>query len=120
MLREIKGVKQIPGEPRRRWFHDRFFDLVVWCSENDHPVGFQLCYKEGFETKALTWWEDSGFKHNRIDEGEDRTGRPKMAPILIADGRFDKDGVLPKFQKAGREIDAKISRFVTEKIRQYF
>ncbi len=43
MLRELKQVRQHKGEPRRRWFNDDYFDLIVWFSEKDSISGFQLC-----------------------------------------------------------------------------
>jgi hypothetical protein len=30
MLRELSYVRQALEEPRRRWFADDFFDLIVW------------------------------------------------------------------------------------------
>jgi hypothetical protein len=30
MLRELSHVRQALEEPRRRWFADDFFDLIVW------------------------------------------------------------------------------------------
>lgn len=42
MLREKEYVRQIKGEPRRRWFYDDFFDLIVWYGTDDSIIGFQL------------------------------------------------------------------------------
>ena len=42
MLKEYTHVRQIQGESKRRWFSDRYFDLIVWFGEQDEIVGFQL------------------------------------------------------------------------------
>ena len=42
MLRELKQVRQHKDEPRRRWFNDDYFDLIVWFSEKDSISGGNL------------------------------------------------------------------------------
>ena len=64
MLREIPKVRQIEGEPHRRWFTDDHFDLVLWDDESRQIVGFQLCYDKHDGERAITWKEDSGFSLN--------------------------------------------------------
>ena len=44
VLRELPRVQQVPGEPRRRWFHGHEMDLVVWEGADGAPIGFQLAY----------------------------------------------------------------------------
>ena len=43
MLSEV-ATRQSTREPRRRWFSDDDFDLVVWFSDSGVIVGFELCY----------------------------------------------------------------------------
>ena len=43
-LREIVDVRQVPGEPKRRWFSSDDIDLIVWLDDSGAPVSFQLCY----------------------------------------------------------------------------
>lgn len=119
MLRETRSVRQIPGESPRRWFSDDFFDLIVWYSPRSDIEGFQLCYQKGRDEKALTWFKDAGFSHNRIDNGEGRPGHHKMTPILTPDGLFDKDSILGLFKKESTEIDFTIASFVCEKMMEY-
>jgi hypothetical protein len=119
VLRETRNVRQIPGESPRRWFSDDFFDLIVWYSPRSDIEGFQLCYQKGRDEKALTWFKDAGFSHNRIDNGEGRPGRHKMTPILTPDGLFDKDHILGLFRKESTEIDFTIASFVSEKMMEY-
>ena len=91
MLYEIKGIKQYPGEPKRRWFFDRTLDLTVWFDDEDEIVRIQLCYNKPQEPYALTWDKETGYRHHRIDDGEgERPGKPKGIPILLKDGTFSK------------------------------
>ena len=45
MLRELRDVRQVPGESRRRWFASDYFNLIVWYDDDDEPArvsGFHL------------------------------------------------------------------------------
>jgi hypothetical protein len=44
MLHELTYIKQHEGEPKRRWFEDEYFDLVIWVDEKDDIIEFELCY----------------------------------------------------------------------------
>ncbi|MDP3049064.1 MAG: hypothetical protein Q8N12_06510 [Thermodesulfovibrionales bacterium] len=79
-------------------------------------TGFQLCYDKGREEKALTWRRDSGYSHNKVDDGEGRTYRQKMTPILVADGIFEYKEIAARFKKESREIDKTVAVFVYEKL----
>ena len=118
MLREISSVRQIQGEPRRRWFTDAHFDLVIW-SEERHIVGFQLCYDKTRGERAVTWKEASGFTHNAVDSGEDRPGRYKAAPILVADDGFDAATVAAQFLGLSGDLDAGSCDFIYTKLLGY-
>jgi hypothetical protein len=144
MLKEIIEARQITGEPRRRWFSDEVFDLIVWYADpmatpsngapsddgpepdadagrpgETHIVGFQLCYREWPEEKALTWLKGEGFSHNRIDQGEGRPDHHKMTPILLPDGEFDAGQVQDQFQAACAEIDPQIAEIVCNALAHY-
>jgi hypothetical protein len=119
MLREFPNVRQIPGESKRRWFSDDYFDLIVWLDEADDIVGFQLCYDIFKGQRALTWHSDTGFSHHRVDDGESRPGKLKAAPVLVSDGRFDYQKIAKKFQKASQNIEERIAIFVYKKLIQY-
>lgn len=119
MLQEVTNARQIPGEPPRRWFSSDTFDLIVWLGSDDGITGFQLCYREGTDHKALTWLRDRGFTHKRVDDGEGRPQRPKMTPILVPDGVFERDHVLALFRKESRQIEPQLTRFVVETIKKY-
>jgi hypothetical protein len=118
MLRELPKVRQVPEEPRRRWFADDYFDLIVWYDGDGGIIGFQLCYDLQGEERALTWKQETGFSHRRVDSGDLR--RPfKATPILVEDGAFDEAAVRRLFTESSQEMDERTAGFVLEKIRDY-
>jgi len=44
MLRELRDVRQIAGESRRRCFSDAGMDLTVWITGDGELAGFEPCY----------------------------------------------------------------------------
>ena len=118
MLREIRDVKQVPGEPRRRWFSDEAFDLIVWFEPEDRIVGFQLCYDKGTEQKALTWLKEAGVQHSRIDDG-DNPGKMKASPVLEANGPFDREGIGRRFVEIRGDVPEEIADRVYDRILPY-
>ncbi len=119
MLREIKDVRQISGEPKRRWFHDNDFDLVVWFDIDGGISGFQLCYKKDENQYALTWHDDGEYRHNIVDDGEKTPGKYKASPILIDNGMFHGEKIVKRFVNASRNLEKKIADFVYEKMILY-
>lgn len=119
MLTEILDVRQIPNEPRRRWFRGDDLDLIVWCDDAGVPTGFQLCYDKLLSEHALTWTPELGFLHTAIDDGEDIGIKYKKTPILIADGSFDANGLSDRFAAASAQLPREIVEFVEGKLRQH-
>jgi hypothetical protein len=119
MLTEYKNVRQIIGEPRRRWFSDDFFDLIVWFSKENFILGFQLCYDMGGSQRALTWKRPDAYFHQRIDDGEGRPGKHKATPILVPDGRFNYKLIASRFQKESVNIEPVISKFIYNVLSAY-
>jgi hypothetical protein len=70
LLRELSHVRQALEAPRRRWFADDYFDLIVWVGNRGECIGFQLCYDKSGDEHALTWHKKTGFRHHRVDSGE--------------------------------------------------
>ncbi|MBA4389229.1 MAG: hypothetical protein C0404_14745 [Verrucomicrobia bacterium] len=119
-MREIGNVKQLPGEPFRKWFANRTFDLIVWFSEDGKEmVGFQLCYRMGPKEKAFTWQKENGFSHKRVDDGECGGFRHKMTPILLPDGVFDPERIAEAFEKAALTVEEPLRRQIAGKLREY-
>ena len=116
MLREIKDTRQIQGETPRRWFTDKAMDLIVWFDDNDAITGFQLCYDKPFAEHALTWRQDAGFLHNRVDDGEGKPGSHKGTPILVPDGQFNLAEIREKFSRAAQLLDGGIVEFILHKL----
>lgn len=118
-LKEIKNVRQIPGEGFRRWFSDDFFDLYIWYDHNQKKViGFQLAYGEVERDHALTWTRDHGFTHDGVDDGN-ITGGYKRSPILIANGVFDPQALLRMFAEHRGELDSKLYDLISSRIKEF-
>jgi hypothetical protein len=119
MMNETKNVRQINGEPRRRWFWSDFFDLIVWFKDESDIIGFQLCYDKNRYQRVLTWKRDAGYSHDRIDDGEGTPGRYKATPILAADGIFEEERIAGLFKEDSQQIEKQIADFIYAKILEY-
>jgi multidrug transporter EmrE-like cation transporter len=95
VLTEV-AASQLPGEPRRRWFTDSDFDLIVWFTPAGTICSFQLCYDRRRRERALTWTQDGGFSHDRIDDGEASPAKNRT-PILVDGGSSVPDDILRRF-----------------------
>ncbi len=116
MLREQADVEQIPGEKRRRWFSDDYFDLIVWETEYGEMVGFQLCYDKGKDEHALTWFRETDLRHNRVDDGESPPLQYKSTPILVPDGSYDAPALAQEFLQRSALIDPRVASVVHERL----
>jgi len=119
MLKEAMHVMQVKGEPRRRWFDDEYFDLIVWFEPGSEIWGFQLCYDRERKPRALTWTRQHGYKHTGIDDGEHAVGASKSAPVLVADGAFDAPSVSARFEAAAGDVPPAILAFVLERLKAH-
>ncbi|HEY6096118.1 MAG TPA: hypothetical protein VIU93_14305 [Gallionellaceae bacterium] len=118
-MREHPDVRQIPGEPRRRWFSSKDFDLIVWLAEDQRISGFELCYDKQRHEHAIVWNEASGFRHMAVDDGEQRPGRYKATPILVADGLFDVRRIHAAFREASQGLPPEIRNHVLRALEQH-
>lgn len=119
MLREARNVRQIAGEPRRRWFTDDYFDLIIWLEPDGSVWGFQLCYDRERLPRALTWTRKYGYKHAGIDTGEHVWGTSQCSPVLVEDGLFDAAAIGKKLGAAAGELPPELSGFVIKKISEF-
>lgn len=111
-LREIRNVRQVPGERRRRWFTSEAMDLIVWIDETWAPVAFQLCYDKGPNERALTFSADGALTHEAVDDGEASARPYKATPILTSGGSFDPVRVKRLFDEASRSLPKPILALV--------
>lgn len=111
-LREIRFVRQVEGERRRRWFTSETMDLIVWIDETWAPVAFQLCYDKGTNERALTFSADGKVSHERVDDGESDRAPLKATPVLIVGGYFDPIRVKRLFDEASLDLPKPILAFV--------
>ena len=118
MLKEAKPTRQILGEPFRKWYTDHEMDLIIWMSDEFEAIGFQICYQSTAGQKALTWDKQKGFTHSGIDDGESRPGRPKMTPILVADGKVDVIALKERFRRLSRDLPPHIVDLVVQKLEE--
>jgi len=116
MLKEVKNLRQIPGEPERRWFANSYFDLIVWFDDDENIVEFQLCYDKSGDERVLTWRKNDTYSHDQVDQGENNPGRRKATPVFLPNGIFDHKTTSEIFLQSSKEIDTHISSFICEKI----
>jgi len=119
MLQEMTKVSQVPGEPRRRWFSSRDFDLIVWLDDSNKVGGFQLCYDRQDDEKVLTWKAPDRYSHMAVDDGEGRAGRHKASPILVPGKAFQPGTLAEDFKKEAAGLPHAIVELVLEKIAAY-
>jgi len=122
MLHEKQNVRQIPGEPLRRWFADDYFELIVWFSPSQEIEAFELSYEVQGDWQAIKWSPLKGCHHYQIDAGEGRAYKPQAVPTLQLDSNFSKAemrAIYQKFQAASQGIDSDIARFVAQQILRY-
>jgi hypothetical protein len=118
MLMELRKVRQVAGEDRRRWFFCHDLDLVVWEDEGGTITGFQLAYDRHRNEHSLSWQQDRGFAHYAVDDGEPRAG-VDATPCLYPDGPFEQDRVLALFLAVSAEVPATIVTFVEARLREF-
>jgi len=112
MLRE-QGVRR--GREDRRWFSDEEFDLIVWTDKDGGVRAFQLCYDRSGEERALTWSREDGYRHHRVDSGDESPLRNRT-PILAANGPFHAEQVVERFRAAATHLEAGLCAFILEKL----
>ena len=118
MLRELKKVQQVTGEPKRRWFFAHEIDLVVWEEEAGAISGFQLAYDKHRNEHSISWQKDRGYSHYVVDDGEPVAGA-NHTPFLYMDGPFKSDRVLDLFLAMSSQVPPAIVACVEAKLRQF-
>jgi len=119
MLREIKGTVQKRGEPKKRWFTNSNIDLFIWLNEDDEIVSYQLTYSKPNDEKALTWSEEHGFSHLRVDDGA-RPSKHPASPLLVEDGVFNPSKIKSMLKENSGELEPSIESFIVSGIEEHF
>lgn len=91
----------------------------MWYADDGSIFGFQLCYDKQGSERALTWLPQSGFSHNRVDDGEGPALTYKRTPMLVADGVFDLSAVSLRFLRISGALPRDVFEFVSGKLRGY-
>jgi hypothetical protein len=118
-VHERINVRQIPGEPKRRWFSSDDFDLIVWVADDQSFNGFELCYDKGNRERSISWRRAGGFRHMAVDDGEQRPGKHKASPVLIPDGYFDARQVHSALSAVSHMLPAEIAGYVLKALERY-
>lgn len=119
MLMEDIHVRQVSGEPRRRWFSDENFDLIVWFQEDSHVYGFQLCYDKQHKEKVFTWLSDRGFSHQNMNSGEEGPLANRTPVLGKTTKTFEADRVLNALRAVDAPLTDEVKHLVYEKISEF-
>ena len=117
MLREITTVRST-SHNRQRWFSDADMDLCVWFN-NQMPMQFQLSFNKQYEEHAISWDNNEGFRHSKVDDGEGRDGRYKMTPILLDDADFDCLTLARHFLQQSDCLEPTLADFIYARLLEY-
>ncbi|MFZ4540082.1 hypothetical protein [Propionivibrio sp.] len=118
-MQELVNVRQISGEPKRRWFYSDDFDLIIWLHQDGSIAGFELCYNKKQAESSLVWRLAGGFTHMAVDDGEASSGKYKQTPILIPGGYFDAKQVHAAFAKECSSLPEEVATQVLQCIAQH-
>jgi len=119
MFGESRIISQTPGEPRRRWFVDGDYELLVWVGEDGSPIGFQLIYPIG-EGRATFTQSPSGFlSHGQIDDGPRNSIAHMLAPLIRRDNALPLERVLSGFAARCESLDVGIVKMVVRELRRF-
>ncbi len=117
MLKE-SSFTTYPAQDGRRWYSDNYFDLIVWTGPDSSISGFQLCYDKYRTERAVTWTKETGYSHERVDDGEWNPAK-NLTPILVPDGLCPIGEIIDLFLSRSAEIDPSIRSFVIDRLREY-
>lgn len=118
MLQELKNVRRHEDEAERRWFSNSDFDLIVWLDEDDTVIAFDLCYGKQHREHVYRWRAPHELSHLRVDDGEQHSGRHKMAPIYVTDGTHDAAATAARFAAVSTAVPAEIRDTVLRRLNE--
>ena len=116
-LAEVASVVQWPGEPRRRWFAAESMDLLLWVDEHGAPVGFQLGWRDGSRSHAITAREGQPLSHTAVDEGSRGGAKFGQSAILrSAVDDYDLSLIQPRFALASHALPSALRDYVLQQL----
>lgn len=121
MMREILGVAQDGSGVQRRWFHDDYFDLFVWHTDQGETTSFQLCYGVDSDEQALAWRKDHGWFQDgnaAVDPVPRKTVSTAHAPAGLP-GADATDSIASRFESAAGALPDAIRTAVAARLREY-
>lgn len=119
MLRELPNVSQVNGEPKRRWFADEYFDLIVWSNEKEEVIEFHLHYDINRDERVFCWKYLNSFSHMKVDDGEKSGRLNKATPVFYNGGGIDTNKILTAFANSCSKLEYNISNLVLNKLNEY-
>lgn len=93
-------------------------DLIVWLDPANTPIGFELCYDKPEKEKSLCW-NQSGFTHMIMDDGENRPGKYKSSPIHQGSETFEADQIYSLFLSECRTLPEEIRNFIWQTLKSH-
>ena len=114
---EVRNVRQVPGELRRRWFFSDPMDLIVWFDESGRPVSFQLAYDKHRDERVIRWRPGQGYSHHSVDDA--RMGSRAGSALLIPAGPFDAARVRARFLALSPALPWVVTQYVADRLKAY-
>ena len=115
MLKEIPAGRQQISGLTRRWFADDSFDLFIFADDQGTLVQLQLSYDKSHREHVISWMANSGYTHQRIDDGQDISGKAR-SPIMVPDGVCDIDRIIREFKNSSLALDDELFETVYRKL----
>ena len=122
MLSEYKEVRQREDEGFRKWYSDRYFDIIVWYDrEGGSITGFQVCYDKGEMERAFTWKLEEGVvqSHRYVVNGPVEIGTNKMTSILRGDASGIDEAVISRLRQSAGAVDPEALGRILSKMEEY-
>ncbi|MCA1565337.1 MAG: hypothetical protein LC803_06835 [Acidobacteria bacterium] len=118
MLREIRNVKEIPGQGVRRWFNDEHLDLFVWYDAGGRIIGFQLCFdKDTRDERALTFTEDEGYSLDHVST--EASVCDLGSPVMVRAGGFSCRRLIEQLGERGVTLERSLYDYLRKKLEEY-
>ena len=117
MLRLIKTDKPSINQLQRLWFSDLEHDLFIWLNQDNHPVSFQFSYNKSQNEHIFNWHQQTGYSHDKVDDGEHEITRYKMTPVMIPDWEIDIEKISRIFKLISTEIQPELAEFIETTIK---